>query len=153
MNKQVESYSYNINGDVTKHVTTRVSQDGSQKVINNIYAYNEINQLLTRSESIKEDGQITSQIQYAYGYDQNGNTITIDETKDGTTKRLYEYKYNSLNQMIGFTDVQKHQGYVYTYYPNGRRSSKSVTSDITTKNGQKSRAITESIGFLIWSSR
>ena len=50
--------------------------------------------------------------------------------------------------MIGFTDVQKHQGYVYTYYPDGRRSSKSITSELKSETSQSTKIKTESIGFL-----
>ena len=73
---------------------------------------------------------------YSIYYDYNGNTIAIDEIKDNQVTRIYEYGYNGLNQMVGFTNIQKDQTYKYTYYPDGRRSTK-YTSNKTSSESIK----------------
>ena len=130
---QVEAYSYNINGDITQHITTKTNQDGSQTVVTNVYTYNDINQLLQRTETTEENGQ-TTQVQFDYIYDENGNTIAVDEIKNNQATRIYEYDYNGLNQMVGFTNVQNNEYYGYDYYPNGKRSSKYTSSQTGTES-------------------
>ena len=126
--QQTEAYTYNINGDITEHVTTKTNYDGSQTIITNNYTYNDINQLLQRTELTNNNGQ-TTQIEYDYIYDENGNTIAVDEIKDKQNIRIYEYEYNNLNQMVGFKDLQNNQSYVYTYYPDGKRSAKTTVAN------------------------
>ena len=126
--QQIEAYTYNINGDITEHVTTKTNYDGSQTIITNNYTYNDINQLLQRTELTNNKGQ-TTQIEYDYIYDENGNTIAVDEIKDKQNICIYEYEYNNLNQMVGFKDLQNNQSYVYTYYPDGKRSAKTTVAN------------------------
>ena len=79
-----------------------------------------------------------SKIKYSYHYDANGNNIVLnkiikqqDQTK---TINQYVYHYNSLNQMVGFTNVQNNEYYGYDYYPNGKRSSKYTSSQTGTES-------------------
>ena len=71
---------------------------------------------------------------YLYKYNENGNTIAVDEIKNNQATRIYEYDYNGLNQMVGFTNVQNNEYYGYDYYPNGKRSSKYTSSQTGTES-------------------
>lgn len=46
------NYEYNINGDIEKVVQVVVNQDGSSTTTTNVYNYNEIDQLISRDETI-----------------------------------------------------------------------------------------------------
>ena len=83
---------------------------------------------------ITEQNNKATEMHITYIYDKNGNTIAMDETKNNQVPRIYEYGYNGLNQMVGFTNVQNNEYYGYDYYPDGRRSAKYTSSQTGTEN-------------------
>ena len=74
---------------------------------------------------------------FYYEYDINGNIIkiiTIARQDCQQEKTTQFYIYNSLNQMVGFSNIQNNESYGYDYYPNGRRSAKCTNSQTGTES-------------------
>ena len=57
---------------------------------------------------------------YSYSYDTAGNMLSA--YKDQVLEQAY--RYNTLNQLVGYNDVTHNLSYQYRYYPDGRRFSK-----------------------------
>ncbi|WP_119342713.1 RHS repeat domain-containing protein [Facilibium subflavum] len=52
LQKQTITYSYNINGDITTRVQTDVNKDGTSKTMQSDYVYNEIDQLVSKTDTV-----------------------------------------------------------------------------------------------------
>lgn len=125
----ISNYGYNSNGKLITEVTTKLTGESINAIT---FAYDAAGNVLSRSTSTPKG---SSTILYTYDsdnkllsvtdgsntytpvYDSNGNI-----TEDGFGN---VYAYNSLNQLIGYSDARQVKS-VYTYYSNGLRRSKKV---------------------------
>ncbi len=125
----VSNYTYTSTG---KLVSESITQLNGENINSVIYTYDAAGNVLTKSTSTTKGTDLI-----LYSYDTDNKLLSI---KDGanTLKPLYDtngnmiadgygntYAYNSLNQLISYTDAKQVKS-VYTYYPNGLRRSKKV---------------------------
>ena len=123
--KDVITYNYDINGNILDEVETITGQNKITKKASH-YTYDEIDQLLTKEEVIKDNDQLISDKKLSYKYDNNGNMTEILDGNSNSEVLIAKYTYNPQNQMTGFTDVAHNSlKYNYGYYPGGHRQSKS----------------------------
>ena len=84
------------------------------------YTYNEMNELLTETRT--DSGQ--SPIATAYGYDNNGNTISKQKAGNSPTT----YQWDALNRLIALTE-DSGTSHSFGYDPNGIRAKTTTGPD------------------------
>ncbi|WP_238654562.1 RHS repeat domain-containing protein [Paenibacillus piscarius] len=88
------------------------------------------NKALNWVESVtnKKGEQILSQFQYTY--DNNGNIISITETKSDGTKQISNYSYDALNRIITSNRNGLSNKIIYTYDLKGNRKTIETSDEI-----------------------
>ena len=131
------TYAYDLNDnlirkryEVSTDLAPVIEYNGTQYLEadkENIYSYNNLNQLIRETEINKLYGfeswgiEETLNIVKNYSYDANGNMTSVQSTGDVTGTQTYTYNYR--NQLVEYTDSSNNTT-TYTYDGNGMRISK-----------------------------
>ncbi|KWX80493.1 hypothetical protein AMQ84_03375 [Paenibacillus riograndensis] len=118
-------YSYFAN-DLVKSITYPTLTDGS--ILKTEYTYNKA---LGWTESIWNTKGSAVLSGYSYGYDNNGNRVSVREVRKGSsTAQTTSYGYDALNRLVSITRPDGGKT-TYTYDVRGNRQTLSDTSNVS----------------------
>ncbi|MEK4852826.1 RHS repeat-associated core domain-containing protein [Paenibacillus sp. FSL H7-0756] len=117
-------YTY-FGNDQVKSITYPTLTDGS--ILKTEYTYNKALGWTETMENTKGSGSLSS---YTYSYDNNGNRISVSESRNGGAAQTTNYGYDALNRLISITRPGGSQT-TYTYDVRGNRLTLSDTSTVS----------------------
>ncbi|MBW4085753.1 RHS repeat domain-containing protein [Paenibacillus sp. S150] len=116
-------YSYLANNQV-KSITYPTLTDGS--ILKTEYTYSNALGWTLTMKNTKGTSVLSA---YSYGYDNNGNRISVSETRLGGTAQTTSYTYDALNRLVSITRPDGGKT-TYTYDVRGNRQTVSDTGTV-----------------------
>ncbi len=118
-------YSYLAN-NLVKSITYPTLTDNS--ILKTEYTYNKALGWIESMSNTKGTSVLSS---YSYGYDNNGNRVTVSELRKGSnTAQTTNYGYDALNRLVSITRPDGGKT-MYTYDLRGNRQTLSDTSSLS----------------------